>query len=130
LENDLNTDLFVLQSHLESMLECVKQNSAILSRFQAFEMRLLNLVSLADMIDLVLEDARHYFDLDIVSLCLVDEKGEIAKFLVEEGYEYHSKNGLIFGLGVHPYVGAYKNTKCELFFSEFEKNLPVLRLHH
>jgi diguanylate cyclase (GGDEF)-like protein len=95
-------------------------------------MRLLNLVSLADMIDLVLEDARHYFDLDIVSLCLVDEKGEIAKFLVEEGYEFHSKNGLtlldnknlllsIFGLGVHPYVGAYKNTKCELFFSEFEK---------
>ena len=57
LENDLNTDLFVLQSHLESMLECVKQNSAILSRFQAFEMRLLNLVSLADMIDLVLEIA-------------------------------------------------------------------------
>ena len=46
-------------------------------------MRLLNLNSLADMIDHILEDARHYFDLDVISLCLVDEKGEIAKFLIK-----------------------------------------------
>jgi len=131
LENDLNTDLFVLQSHLESMLDRVKQNSATLHRFQAFEMRLLNLNSLADMIDHILEDARHYFDLDVISLCLVDEKGEIAKFLNEDGYECSLKKGLIlldnknlllstFGLAAHPYIGVYKNAKCDDFFSEFE----------
>lgn len=132
MENDLNTDLFVLQSHLESMLERVKQNSATLHRFQAFEMRLLNLNSLADMIDHILEDARHYFDLDVISLCLVDEKGEIAKFLNEDGYECSSKKGLIlldnknlllstFGLAIHPYIGIYKNAKCDDFFSDFEE---------
>lgn len=132
MENDLNTDLFVLQSHLESMLERVKQNSATLHRFQAFEMRLLNLNSLADMIDHILDDARHYFDLDVISLCLVDEKGEIAKLLNEDGYLCSSKKGLIlldnknlllstFGLAVHPYVGIYKNAKCDDFFSDFEK---------
>jgi diguanylate cyclase (GGDEF)-like protein len=132
LENDLNTDLFVLQSHLESMLERVKQNNVILNRFQAFEIKLLNLVSLADMIDHILENARHYFDLDVISLCLIDEKGEIAKFLDEDGYECTSKNGLIllsnknllqstFGLAVHPYIGVYKNAKCDDFFSKFEK---------
>jgi diguanylate cyclase (GGDEF)-like protein len=132
LENDLNTDLFVLQSHLESMLERVKQNSATLHRFQAFEMRLLNLNSLADMIDHILGDARHYFDLDAISLCLIDEKGEIAKILIEDGYGCSSKKGLIlldnknlllstFGLAVNPYIGAYNIAKCDDFFSEFEK---------
>lgn len=132
MENDLNTDLFVLQSHLEGMLERVKFNSTTLSRFQAFEMRLLNLNSLKDMIDHILEDARHYFDLDVISLCLVDEKGEIAKFLSEDGYECHAKKGLIlldnknlllstFGLAIHPYIGVYKNAKCGEFFSEFEE---------
>ena len=95
-------------------------------------MRLLNLISLGEMIDLILEDARHYFDLDVISLCLIDEKGEIAKFLHEDNYERHSKIGLTlldnknlllstFGLDVHPYLGVYKNLKCELFFSEFER---------
>lgn len=127
MENDLNTDLVVLQSHLESMLERVKQNSASLYRFQTFEMRLLNLNSLAEMIDHILEDAKHFFDLDIISLCLVDEKGEIAKFLNEEGYESSSKKGLIlldnkqlllstFGRAVNPYIGVYNNAKCADFF--------------
>jgi diguanylate cyclase (GGDEF)-like protein len=131
LENDLNTDLSVLQSHLESMLERVKFNSATLHRFQAFEMRLLNLNSLTDMINHILEDARHYFDLDCISLCLVDEKAEIAKFLHEDGYDYQTRKGLIlldnknlllstFGLAVHPYIGVYKDAKCSDFFSGFD----------
>jgi diguanylate cyclase (GGDEF)-like protein len=132
LETDLITDLFVLQSHLESMLERVKQNNAILNRLQAFEIELLNLVSLADMIDHILDNTRHYFDLDVISLCLIDEKKEIAKFLDEDGYEYNSKNGFIlldnnnllqstFGLAAHPYFGVYKNAKCDDYFSKFEK---------
>jgi diguanylate cyclase (GGDEF)-like protein len=135
LENDLITDLFVLQSHLESMFERVKQNSASLHRLQTFEKRLLNLNSLAEMIDHILEDTKHYFELDVISLCLVDEKGEIAKILIEDGYECSTKNGLTlldnknlllstFGLVVYPYIGVYNNAKCDDFFSEFEKK-PV-----
>ena len=135
MENDLITDLFVLQSHLESMFERVKQNSASLHRLQTFEKRLLNLNSLAEMIDHILEDTKHYFELDVISLCLVDEKGEIAKILIEDGYECSTKNGLTlldnknlllstFGLVVYPYIGVYNNAKCDDFFSEFEKK-PV-----
>ncbi len=132
LENDLNTDLLILQSHLESMLERAKLNSSALRKFQAFEMRLLNFNSLTDMIDHLLEDARDYFDLDFVSLCLLDEKGEIAAFLNEKtGYEHIPKKGLILldnknkllsasGLAARSYIGAYKNTKCGDFFSDFE----------
>jgi len=132
LENDLNTDLLVLQSHLEGMFDRVKQNSASLHRFQTFEMRLLNLNSLADMIDHILEEAKHYFDLDVISLCMFDENGEISKCLIEDGYECSTKKGLIlldnknlllstFGLAVNPYIGVYKNAKCDDFFLGFEK---------
>lgn len=135
LDNDLNTGLVVLQSHLESMLDRAKSNSSALRKFQAFEMRLLKLNSLAEMIDLLLEDAKDYFDLDLISLCVVDEKGEIAKFLDEDGYDSRSKKGLIlldcknkllssFGSAVHPYIGAYKNTKYDGFFSDYE-NKPA-----
>lgn len=135
MENDLNTDLVVLQSHLESMLDHAKLNSTALRKFQLFEMRLLKLNSLAEMIDLLLEDARDYFGLDLISLCVVDEKGEIAKILNEDGYEINSKKGLIlldsknkllsrFGLAVHPYIGLYKKAKYDCFFSDFE-NKPA-----
>lgn len=132
MEHDLDTDLVVLQSHLESMLDHAKLNSTALRKFQVFEMRLLKLNSLAEMIDLLLEDARDYFDLDFISLCVVDEKGEIANFLNEDGYEINAKNGLIlldsknkllssFGLAAHPYIGPFKQAKYDCFFSVFEK---------
>jgi diguanylate cyclase (GGDEF)-like protein len=135
LENDLNSDLLVLQSHLESMLDRAKLNSESLRKFQAFEMRLLNLNSLTGMIDHLLEEAKDYFDIDLISLCLVDENGEITKLLNESGYEYISKNGLIlvdhknkllttYGLVGRPYIGAYKNENCEAFFSDFD-NKPA-----
>lgn len=135
MENDLNTDLSILQSHLEGMLDRARLNSSSLRRFQAFEMRMLKLNSLAEMIDLLLEDAKDYFDLDIISLCVVDEKGEIFSFLSEDGYDCSSKKGLIllnnknsllstFGFADRPYVGVYKNAKCDDFFSDFE-NKPA-----
>lgn len=131
MEEDLTTDLTVLQSHLESMIERIQQNSATLSKFQAFEMRLLNLNSLSEMIDHILEEAKLYFDLDVISLCLIDEKNEIHRFLVEDGYAGAADKGLIlldnrelltatFGFAHRPYIGAYKSSKCDNFFLHVE----------
>lgn len=129
LEEDLSDDLAVLNSYLEGMLERVKHNSATLRKFQAFEMRLLNLNSLSDMIDHILEDAKKYFDLDVISLCLIDEKAEIAKALHDDGYDCSLKKGLVlldtkelvyatFGFTVRPYIGVYKESKYADFFSQ------------
>jgi diguanylate cyclase (GGDEF)-like protein len=62
---------------------------------------------------------------------VVDEKGEIANLLNEDGYECNSKKGLILldnknrllstvGFEVHPYIGVYKNAKFDNFFLDFE----------
>ena len=135
MEEDINIDLHVLQSHLDGMLDRVQHNSLTLKRFQVFEMRLLNLNSLAEMIDHILDDAITFFDLDVISFCLIDEKGEIAGFLNDEGYDYENNDGLVlhddnellkstFGLSVTPFLGTYKNASCSGFFPNIERK-PV-----
>jgi len=82
LEEDITTGLSVLQSHLDGMLSRVKHNSTTLKRLQRFEMRLLSLSSLAEMIEFILGESRALFDLDVISLCLIDPKAEIAGYLI------------------------------------------------
>ncbi|TRW90797.1 sensor domain-containing diguanylate cyclase [Candidatus Methylobacter oryzae] len=126
MEEDLTTDLVALQSHLETMLERIQRNSATLRKFQAFEIRLLKLNALPDIIDHLLEEAKNYFDLDAISLCLLDEAGEIAKTLNDSGYSCSSKNGLILldtlkPAATQPYIGIYRNAQYADFFPHIER---------
>ena len=129
VEEDITTDLCILQSHLDGMLDRVKENSLTLKRFQVFEMKLLGLSTLPEMIDHMLYDTKTFFGLDVVSFCLIDEKAEIAGFLNDDGYDYRSKEGLLlldskellkstFGLSPSPFLGAYKQSSCSGFFSQ------------
>jgi len=128
VEEDLSIELSVLESHLESMLGRAKKNSLTLQRFQAFEIRLHNLDSLAGMIEHILEDAKQAFDLDVISLCLIDEKADIAKFLDDDAYAHASRDGLmllqnkdllqaIFGHNCRPFLGLYDKSFCAGFFA-------------
>ncbi len=103
------------------MLDRVQQNSLTLKRFQVFEMKLLNLNSLSEMIDQLLDEAKTFFDLDVISFCLVDEKSEISGFLNDDDYDYESNDGFIlledqellkskFGQSPCPFLGAYKQS--------------------
>lgn len=118
MQEDLATDLLVLQSHLDGMIELIQKNNTNLRRFRDFELRLLNLNTLSEIIDHILIDAKKYFDLDMISLCLVDEVGEIEKLLNDEAFDCKSKKGLIllkgnerlqtiFGFAIRPYIGIY-----------------------
>ncbi len=99
------------------------------------ETNLLTLNSLYELIEHVLDDTRTVFDLDFVSFCLVDEKGEIEKFLEEEGLRVDKTPGLIlinksqhleklFGKVGRHYLGDYDKKKCDLFFPTIGKNEP------
>jgi diguanylate cyclase (GGDEF)-like protein len=86
LENDLTTDLIVLESHISGLFDSIKRSSSILKDFQSFEMRLFNQSSLGDMIRYILDNAKTVFGLDQVSLCLLDESGELSQLLGEESF--------------------------------------------
>ncbi|WP_031433450.1 sensor domain-containing diguanylate cyclase [Methylomarinum vadi] len=136
MEEDLTTDLLVLQSHLDGMLDRVQHNSLTLKRFQMFEMGLLRLNSLAEMIEHILRDAKTFFDLDVISFCLLDEKGDIAKYLEEDGYDYQNAEGLILlrdkemlqktlGMSGRPFLGRYTAQTCADFFPFEQKPSSV-----
>jgi len=135
LEEDLTTDLVVLQSHLEGMLDRVHSNSNTLRRFQMFERGLLDLNSLAEMVEYVL-NAQDFFGLDYIGFCLIDAKDELKKFLQEDGFELKENPQLIFfndnealqatfGGSNSPYLGQFKNLKCASFFAENERPASV-----
>lgn len=132
MEEDIITDVSILQSHLDGMLDRVQSNSMTLKRFQVFEMRLLNLNSLAEMIDLLLDSAQSFFDLDMISFCLIDENAEIAGFLTDDEYNYQNKEGFIllkdnellkstFGMSPTPFLGTYRQSNCSGFFPKLDR---------
>lgn len=127
MEEDLTTGLVELQSHLETMLKRIQQNSVTWRKFQSFEIKLLKLNTLSGIIDLLLEEAKNYFDLDVIGLCLIDETGEIAKALLDNGYLYRATTGLMvldsrdqLATVAQPYTGVYQPDRNADFFPHIE----------
>ncbi len=128
MEDDITTDLTVLQSHLYGMLDRVQHNSSTLKRLQEFEMRLLGLNTLIEMIEFILVGARQLLDLDVVSLSLLDPKQEIVTCLMDDNAQYQVREGLLltqderlfirhFGVTNRPLLGRYQPEKHGHFFT-------------
>ena len=139
MEEDINTDLYILESHLGGMLDRVHDNSQTLRHFQTFEKKLLSLNSLSEMVEYILDNTKEFFDLDIVSFCIIDEKDEISGYLADDGFKITQKPTLIFlqdhellrttfGFTKQPYVGVYKTAKCAAFFPEMKKKLASVAI--
>lgn len=126
------------------MLDRVQHNSNTLRRFQAFERRLLNLNSLSELITHIMKDGKAFFDLDVISFCLIDQDGLLAEYLAEDGFDIVGSRELIllknkqlfkstFGFAVKPYIGAYQHSQCAEFFSGADKKpvsvaiIPLIR---
>ncbi len=93
--DELQTQLCILESHQEKLLERIRQNEAKLSQFHALETTLLSLNALRELVEHVIEDTKAAFDLDLVSLVLVDEDGDLAQFMKEDGLQLESVPSLI-----------------------------------
>lgn len=128
MEEDLTTGLSILQSHLDVMLGRAQHNSLTMKRLQSFEMRLLAITTLSEMIKFILGEARELFDLDIISLCLVDNKGELSAHLPLEQIKSSERQALLlvkddqlfrnhFALTGRPVVGNYQAEKYRGFFN-------------
>ena len=119
MEEDITTELHILQSHLDGMLDRVQHNSLTLKRLQSFEMRLLGLTSLTEMIEFILEESKALFDLEIVSLYLLDSTNEIAEYLTNDHYPFQTRTG-------------FKLIDSDALFKKFfdYTHRPVLGIYH
>ncbi|BCX88428.1 two-component system, cell cycle response regulator [Methylomarinovum tepidoasis] len=135
----LQTELCILQSHLDRMIERIRQNDDKLHRFYALETQLLALNSLRELVEHVLADTRAVFELAHVSLTLIDRKGELRQFLVEDGLQPEKLPGLIlvaeenplkewFGRAFRPYLGDCKARHRPLFSGECPASIALLPL--
>lgn len=115
----------ILQSCLDSMINKVESDNLMLKKFRSFELQLLDLTTLSEIIDFILKRLIDVFDLDDISVSLVDENHEIANYLHGYDYNYQQNPGLILledkiilvnELSSGLYMGAYDVNKHEVFF--------------
>lgn len=113
-----------LQRQLRFMLEQARQNEQKLHRIQSLELRLLGAETLANLIDMLLTDYPQEFDLDEVSLLLVDPEYEIRRVLEEQYEQLPSR--LIFDTEftqkqqddeLFPILSAYNKNQHASFFN-------------
>ncbi|MCE4553701.1 sensor domain-containing diguanylate cyclase [Roseateles cellulosilyticus] len=70
-----------LRRQLQSLLEAAKANERKLDRFDALERRLMAVESMEELVNLLLVDCRHDFQLDAAELWLLDPDGELSRAL-------------------------------------------------
>lgn len=130
MEEDIITDLTVLQDRLNKMIARVELRDFTLQQFQAFQTTLFTLNSLPEMIDSVFAEAKLFFKLDIVSLALLNEDGKITAYLNDTGYSYQKNQKLLLldnkacvsnDLSNAAFIGRYDEAKHGVFFPDLKQ---------
>jgi two-component system, cell cycle response regulator len=81
MDSDPQIENQYLRRQLQSLLAEARQNEEKMRRFDRLERRLIGTSSLAELIHLLLQEYKSAFDLDAVTLALVDPEYEIARIL-------------------------------------------------
>lgn len=116
-----------LRRQIEALLLQARKNEEKMRRFDQLERRLIGTRSLVELVGLLLVDYRAAFELDAVTLALVDPQYESARILEADRGEGAPMTGLflldtvvvlenLYGGSVSPILGAYEHdTHAALF---------------
>ncbi|MEY4769220.1 MAG: hypothetical protein RL637_1859 [Pseudomonadota bacterium] len=142
MEEDIITDLSVLQNHLDKMLATIEQKYALFNQFQQFQLKLFSFNHLPEMIEYIFAQVKIFLGIEIITLTLIDEEVKIAGYLNDSHYDYkqHSQLLLLHQLNLldHPlpqslYIGRYDKIKQAVFFPDIQKEpstvmiMPLIR---
>lgn len=112
-----------LSSTVNELFQKAVQNEQILRRYQQFELQLLALHGLEELLDMLLVNALEYFQLDKVELWLYDPQGTLEELL---GADYLCTQGLHLCADTAPFRRLYsKQPIVRLVSSTDGKKLPV-----
>ncbi|MDD5330297.1 MAG: DUF484 family protein [Sulfuricella sp.] len=120
------TDNRELRHQLESLLAQARQNEQVLCRFQEAELRMLGIGGLKELLHYVLLELKGSFELDMVTLALIDPEYEVRRMLIDLGIAADFP-GLIFldspakflrlcGSSLMPVLGQYNAASRAPFF--------------
>ena len=129
MKNDLYSENIRLTEQLHSFLAQARQNEEKMSRFKEQELHLIGTHSLPELIRMVVYGYRATFELDVVSLALLDTRNELRGILANEGLNLDQipelklmpKNGaldLIHGASLRPVLNTYNPFSHGLLFQD------------
>jgi len=116
-DDELYKENQTLRRQLKAFVSQARSNEQKMQRFQEQELRLISLNSLAELVETIIYEYRASFELDMVTLALVDPAYEIRHILEDDGglhkhpqlifCESADKLDSLFGYSGTPVLGAY-----------------------
>jgi diguanylate cyclase (GGDEF)-like protein len=124
---DLQRENEELRRRLAELMERARYNERVLARFQKVELRLIGIVSFKELIEAILEDYRDAFELDVVTLSLIDADYDLRRTLMDAEAAVDGFPGLImfdrdvylsglFGAASQPVLGAFDPVRHRVLF--------------
>ncbi len=125
--DDLYSENQQLRRQLKAFLSQARSNEQKMRRFQEQELQLIRLNSLVQLINTIIYDYRTAFELDIVSLTLIDPSYELQHIMEDEGVILADHPALAFastedeldtfyGVTAGPQLGAYQPDQHAFLF--------------
>jgi diguanylate cyclase (GGDEF)-like protein len=124
---DLIAENQELKQQLESLLAHARQNEQVMRRFQDAELRMLSVGSFKELLQYVLRELKESFDLDMVTLALIDPEYEVRRMLIDLGIsstefpelvclDNSTKFNRLCGSSLSPVLGRYNAASRAPFF--------------
>ncbi len=124
---DLQRENEELRRRLADLMERARYNERVLARFQKVELRLIGIVSFKELIEAILEDYREAFELDVVTLSLIDSDYDLRRTLMDAeaapgsfpGLNIFDQDGYLsslFGADNQPVLGRYDAARHRVLF--------------
>lgn len=144
MATDLYSENQQLRRQVKAFLTQARSNEQKMRRFQEQELRLISLNSLLDLINTILYEYRASFELDYVTLTLIDPSYEVQHILEDDGIILSEHPDLIFtlcdeeldafyGIANTPQLESYDPAQHEFLFPKQETKpasvalLPLVR---
>jgi two-component system cell cycle response regulator len=116
-----------LRQQLATLVAQARLNEQVMRRFQDAELRMLGVSSFRELLQYVLQEMKAAFDLDVVTLALIDPEYEVRRMLVDLGIPAAEFPGLmclenptrfhrLCGTSLMPVLGQYNVASRAHFF--------------
>jgi len=142
--DDLYSENQQLRRQLKAFLTQARSNEQKMRRFQEQELKLIQLNSLVKLINTIIYDYRTAFELDAVTLTLIDPSYELQHIMEDEGVVLADHSALDFistgnaldafyGITAEPQLGAYQAELHEFLFPKVKTKptsvalMPLIR---
>ncbi|MCK5639755.1 MAG: sensor domain-containing diguanylate cyclase [Gammaproteobacteria bacterium] len=129
MKDDIHDENKKVRRQLKAFMAQARKNEEKMRRFNELELQLISADSLADLLRLVVYNYRTAFELDVVSLILVDSEYEVQRMLDDSGLDpglfpelNFVENAMVldslYGISLKPLLGLFQENEHSSLFGD------------